>query len=494
MSRYTFKKHPARNNNDGYESGYESEGGTLYRFKKTLGSGVYSQGRRFDSLNGRKSKVVLNPIIYNTDEITAKYNFFKTIYPEHQIKLIQTRNTYRLIVPLVPGEPYHSVNLLNQKQQITLFLSAIHALMDSHKKGYAVIDLKADNIYYDIYTEKSYLIDGGLAAKIGEEYVRPSIFRQPSEKSVKYYQSKHFHLAPECWSTLEVIASKTMDIYSLGAMMHRILESKEPDIRLVNLIMQCIEKAPEARPTLDELEKQAILLLKQIEPKHDARNTINNIINTIKTVDETKLKSFVNIENMRSSLLHEVNTIFSNNYSAQQLESAFETLGLNRDSSDINAAINNKIDKINRLADKLNILIAMNFEQHLNTFKCKAAAMELKAKNNTNYKTASVKANQFYLKLEQARDCFLNSTNNESIEKLKIDLKQNCKNAIKDAREILDNHREWKGAITKFLIDALSFLTRGLSDNKFSIFAKTKSSRMLDEFEFSVKKNLIPSP
>ena len=182
--------------------------------------------------------------------------------------LLEKKQTYRLILPLIPGETYqklffsNSAFTLNQLQQITLFKETVKALADCHQKGYIVVDLSKSNILYDFASQRSYLIDGGLSSK-KSKYIEPELFQMDSEEEVDENRSKPnlAHFAPECWSVFKVPAASSMDVYSLGILMRDILDEPYPEIK--NLIQQCIRKNPEDRPTLDNIENILNELLKE---------------------------------------------------------------------------------------------------------------------------------------------------------------------------------------------------------------------------------------
>lgn len=160
------------------ESCYESEGETLYYPEKNIGSGTYAKARKFQSADGHRSLAVLKPKDKDDIdfiEVYNKYKFFKTLYPKQSIELIEREDTYRLVLPYIVGVPYEKLHLTNKRQQIKLFISAIEALKDCHNKGYIVLDLKADNIHYDMSSGKSYLLDGGISVK-KDMLLDPNIF------------------------------------------------------------------------------------------------------------------------------------------------------------------------------------------------------------------------------------------------------------------------------------------------------------------------------
>lgn len=261
---YIFKRNRSESS-EGYESGYESEGGTVYSDQgHELGQGVYSRARKFKSKDGKKVKAILDPIKRDDNEIKAKYNFFKSLYPEAGVDLIENENTYRLVLPLIPGRPFNKIKINNEEEHIKLFLSAIQALKDCHNKGFVVVDLKEDNIHYDKKSGKSYLIDGGMSVPEGEEIHEQ--FKVTQDATAQYMRKKFPHYAPECISKgVRARADKRMDIYSLGTMMKKTFRNPSPE--LTQLIDSCQAESPNKRPTLDELEKQ----LTDLNFKHSAK-------------------------------------------------------------------------------------------------------------------------------------------------------------------------------------------------------------------------------
>jgi len=264
---------------DGNESGYESDGKTKYKFKKDLGTGAYAKARLFQSEDKQKEKAILAPLPkswVDFDEAKAKYSFFQALYPNIGVKLINepNRNTYRLVLPFIPGEPYDKLqpDRSNSAQQIELFLYIINALEHCHLTGYVVIDLNGTNIHYDSSSVKSYLIDGGLSAKEGD--MISSMFYVTQNEAIEN-RKKWPNIAPECWSTKIVMAHSSMDIYSFGRLMERFLSSNGMPIPAAvgQLIESCTDEDPEKRPTLYRVK----LTLKEILSKehlHTPSNTL----------------------------------------------------------------------------------------------------------------------------------------------------------------------------------------------------------------------------
>jgi serine/threonine protein kinase len=237
----------------GYNSGYESDGGTEYSPVRPLGRGQYAQARLFES-HSKNALTVLNSAKERGDlgEARIKYRFFQTVYPDKSSYLFEMGDDYRLVVPYIPYIPYKKLKIDTPELHRTLFYSACQALKDCHDKGMIVLDLKTDSIYYDPTTNKSYLIDGGLSAVAGT-CVDPPAFQKRSQEIVDEYRKKYWHIPPECWSVRPnaVLATPQMDIYCLGVLMLDLFSNPSSEIKA--LIDSCLEQDPEKRPTLDGL-------------------------------------------------------------------------------------------------------------------------------------------------------------------------------------------------------------------------------------------------
>ncbi|KTD56232.1 protein kinase [Legionella sainthelensi] len=259
MARYKIKT-KKKSEDSGYESGYESDGGTEYSPIKPLGHGDYAQVRLFKSITN-KSVAVLNPVTVPGDigEATVKHRFFKTVYSDKQSHLFPMGSDYRLVVPYIQCVPYEKLIIDTPELQKILFHSAIQALTDCHDKGLIVLDLKIDNIYYDSSTQKSYLIDGGLSVPNGTT-IDPLAFQKSNQEIVEKYKEEYWHIPPECWSVKPTAISATpkMDIYCLGVLMYDLLENPSSEIQ--SLISSCLEKDPKKRPTLMELKNSLDLI------------------------------------------------------------------------------------------------------------------------------------------------------------------------------------------------------------------------------------------
>ena len=136
--------------------------------------------------------------------------------------------------------------------------------------------------------------------------------------------------------------------------------------------------------------------------------------------------------------------------------------------------------KVMQLTERFDLLQQLNFDLHLKGFISKRDEMKLKATTDTNYEEASKQAILLCTNLQNAKQKFLHTE--EPFKTAKIDLKDECQLAVDLSKEILSDHRDWKGALLKFIIDVISFLTRGFSDSKLGLFAKTNSAKKLDEF------------
>lgn len=264
MYRFRDKNNANANANaNGYESGYESGDGTEYRAHTQIGKGLYARARLFQSKDGQKKKVVLDPRnaqMLDIAEAKAKYDFFRALYGLQSAELyieeyVRRITDYRLVLPLIPGISYLSLRGNDKRQHIKLFFTAIQALRHCHSEGYIVLDLKEDNILYDERTGQSYLIDGGFAVMKGE--VQPR-FRMRSEAQAMEYKQNYPHYAPECFSVIPVRANESMDIYSLGYMMAYVCTLA--DAALEGLFELCQAPDPSLRPTLDQLEEKLLAL------------------------------------------------------------------------------------------------------------------------------------------------------------------------------------------------------------------------------------------
>lgn len=252
MAKYSV----ADEDGDGNESGYESDGGTEYVPKSKIGQGNYSSVRKFQSHDGLKSVAVLKPVDpddVHQDEAAVKMRFFRNIYTKMQMHLYLHKESYRLVLPFIPGTQYKKFKIEQRVDQIRFFISAINALKDCHQKGYVVIDLSENNIHFDVETSKSYLVDGGLSVAMNKEGFVPELFCRGSLREIEYCTKKYPHIAPECWSLNRVKAQPEMDIYSLGYMMRQIIPLLEPDLAM--LCSACLHDDPQKRPTLEQLEE-----------------------------------------------------------------------------------------------------------------------------------------------------------------------------------------------------------------------------------------------
>ena len=134
---------------------------------------------------------------------------------------------------------------------------------------------------------------------------------------------------------------------------------------------------------------------------------------------------------------------------------------------------------------RFNELEQMGFDAHIDIFIKKQQEMVIKSLVQTEYIEASNKALTFYKALQATKSIFLSS--DKSLAQARVDLKNGCLLAVKEARDVLDKHREWKGKIKKFLLDVLSFLTIGLS-RQLGLFGKSDSGVKLDNFDQVLSK------
>ncbi len=280
----------------GYESGYESDGGTSYKPEKEIGKGKYTRARKFKSTGSSTAKeiAVLDPVLVDWDEAQAKYNFFKALYPDRSVELIKTPKSrafpqggYRLILPLIPGQLYKDLKISNDPEEhLGLFLSAVEALERCHNAGYIVVDLTGSNVHYDADTNITYLIDGGLSAKKGAAINH--IFQPPDQAAVLRAKGKFKFYAPECFSLTPMKATAAMDVYALGYMMQIALQDHNPSPAIVNLYTACQNQDPTRRPTLATV-KNSLLSQAKVVSKPQSEQT--SVLEEFKTLCNMHLDS-----------------------------------------------------------------------------------------------------------------------------------------------------------------------------------------------------------
>lgn len=355
MSRYRFT-------DEGYESGYESDGGTFYDATSVIGEGDYAQARKFQAKNGRH-KAVLTPkksqeIDY--EEVQAKYEFFKTLYPSHDVELLKERGSYRLVLPLLPGLPYQKFDAANKKQQIKLFLCAIEALQDCHVKGYVVIDLKEDNIHFDEATGRSYLLDGGSAVKKGQPLTR---FQKETPSVLGKYRTKFTVNAPECFYE-NPVASEEMDIYSLGNMME--YQFRDAEKNLIDLFHLCQNRTPAQRPSLWRLKLKLLNLpgakeiqseLLRVQLRVQAVGIVQSLLDF--RVDFSEKNTKKEIENHRNNLIETLNNLFK---SHDELNKNYQALALNHEAIPVQIAFDKKKQEIEQFAQLRQVHMDSNLE------------------------------------------------------------------------------------------------------------------------------------
>ncbi|RUR08886.1 hypothetical protein [Legionella septentrionalis] len=337
-------KYKTQIDNSGYDSGYESDGGTSYSQPKRLGSGNYSLCRILSSTDGLKHKIVLNPINstqpssstqygFDYDEVVAKARFFKTLYPSADVQLFISgdKTHYRLILPLLPGKAYNTFENPDYKQLLKLFLAAVRAVKTCHAKGLTIVDLKGDNLLFNNQLGNCILIDGGFSALTKQEYVKPSVFKRcqrevvqigntscitlEGENLLNHFRQRHPHIAPECWSQYEVFADAAMDVYSLGDLLMRMSGfSSQKTIwpAIVQLIEWCKQTNPLQRPTIDILEKKVEELSKVLETELlAAKKDYLSLLDQIEEIngDFSKLTTLKEVQIHKKEVLNQVDKI-----------------------------------------------------------------------------------------------------------------------------------------------------------------------------------------
>ncbi|MDX2345337.1 MAG: hypothetical protein QNK11_00485 [Legionella sp.] len=297
--QYTFS---FSDDDSGYDSSYEDNGIKFIPDGK-IGEGVYAQARLFRSVTPTDIKTVKSPrkVVLSPSsvddidkvEINTKYKFYKLFYPESDPQLVWEEGTYRLILNEVPGKPYDKLDYTNEIGATKIFLATARALIDAHdNKKHAFLDLKEDNVHYESDDEigKSFLLDGGLIAKLGLDYISEVSFRCACDAEVEEFRREYDHVPPECFSTSPVIATREMDIYALGSMMKRRLNGLEH--RFSPLLEQCLDKNPKNRPSLKALEWQLTVLLKHLRLGKTTNEDLNTLREQISTMPNASYSSF----------------------------------------------------------------------------------------------------------------------------------------------------------------------------------------------------------
>lgn len=264
----------------GHNSDYESDDGgqtRIFRPVDRYPSGNHAAARLFKSSDAA-TRVVLSPVSVehfdsvaekeaSFEEAQRKAAFFTALYPGSRVRFIPCSDgTYRLILPEIPGVTYKEIRLSDSSEIRSIMFSAVLALKDAHDKGYVTIDLKEDNILYNLDTGESCLIDGGLAVKIGDPIPR-TIFQCKNQTEVNENRKEFFHLAPECWSTSIVMANEAMDVYSLANMIRRRANKVHIDDPLMYVLVECSDLNPTKRPTLKDLSD---FLMQEVIPVFQA--------------------------------------------------------------------------------------------------------------------------------------------------------------------------------------------------------------------------------
>ncbi len=216
---------------------------------------------------------------------------------------------------------------------------------------------------------------------------------------------------------------------------------------------------------------------------HQTVNAINNIQVTFAPINNQE-----ELNNYQQKLLDQINDLIQNDNVIQ----TYQNLRLYELHPDLHNASARKRQEINQQAnilnERFNILAQIHFDDHLDEFINKATEMSEKAVTRSSYEHAARKTQQFCESLKQTRNEFLHQKT--PLAQAKIKLKNDCEFAVVHLRPEVEEHREWAGAIAKFLLDLLSLLTFGLAKNQLSLFARTDTIKKLDNFNESTMNTL----
>ncbi|MBA3536354.1 MAG: hypothetical protein H0T84_07080 [Tatlockia sp.] len=454
-TKYTFS---SKYRKKGYESGYESEGGTEYKADKEIGRGKYALARAFLSDQG-KAIAILSPLNKKIDleEAQTKYQFFNTIYPGQGTQLIEGQGTYRLVLPLLPGKPYNKLAITSEEYARLLFLSAVQALKDCHAKDIILLDIKEDNVLFDDESGKSYLIDGGISVLKGE-MIHP-MFQQLSLYIIEYCRNTNTVYAPECFSLERELATEAMDIYSLGSMIINIAScALGPELQ--ELAIACQNENPNQRPTLLELESKLTQLAIITQGRAlKKKKEIDDAVQIIKDLE--LIAKGRDIENDTNSCVMNLKTQLSNQFKI-----------INRKDLPIYRTYREKYAEIEftllNWEQRKAYLSELNFNIHLENFRNIA--------NERPDENSVIEA--FYNRLETAKYAFLEST--QPNYKAKKIFQTQCKAAIEDLKPLLETHRTLGELIIKFIVEVLEKITCGLTTTLGFFVPKSTAAAELD--------------
>ncbi|MFC3909437.1 hypothetical protein ACFORL_10175 [Legionella dresdenensis] len=233
--------------------------------KGYLATGTYSVARLFspktpDKRDNRKTKVVLSPVKCDYRESRKKYHFFESLYPQERSFYLEDRSkeTYRMVLPYIPGTLYGDLSPVTDFiEQIKLFLATVKALKECHSKKIICLDLNLYNIKYLVPTNNkdmgcSYLIDGGFS-NASDQIIDTEFFKCETQEKIAQRIIQCDHIAPECWYiNTAPTAQESMDIYSMGKILTKILTPLSPE--LAPLIEGCCQIKPDDRYKLDALQ------------------------------------------------------------------------------------------------------------------------------------------------------------------------------------------------------------------------------------------------
>lgn len=463
----------------GYDSDYTDDGEAFYP-EARLPSGNFAEVRRFKSENNGY-RVVVSPLKLNFVEVEAKEQFFKALYPEQSVFLVEKEDTYRLVLPLIPGVTYEHFKGVNDLgSQIQLFLAATRALQDCHQKGYIVVDLKEDNILYDNETGKSYLIDGGTSAKKGSQINEK--FCLSSEEAILAARKKCPFYAPECFSLGRSRVDESMDIYSLGNMMDFILKDViYPEIKL--LTQACQKQDPSARVSLEKLERQLDILLHLANTSQvKDENILITYCELIEGInDHFSAVTLESVEAHYKQLMTQISELESDEIFIKAHE-AYKALD-DKEEKTVEKAIESKRQAIQQNYDAkleaLRVIEGIQFDVHYKNLIKKIDEMIIEKK--PYYQKAKEAAVKLCNDLVGARNKLLCSE--KTINEAKKEFQNECSLAIKNARPVLEYHRQWRGVIAKLIIDFLSIISRGYTQRHGLFAPLTNTAQEINNFE-----------
>lgn len=139
---------------------------------------------------------------------------------------------------------------------------------------------------------------------------------------------------------------------------------------------------------------------------------------------------------------------------------------------------------VRQLELRFNLLEKMNFNVHIEILLQKHKDMIAKSLRNSNYAESAKQLAVLYTSLTKIKKAFLYT--DQTLEQAKKAFGEECVKAFVEVKKNINHHREWAGQIRKFLADVLIVLSCGFLKSHLGIFAKTDSSKKVNDLENTI--------